>query len=131
MINNIDVRNSKWSVSTLLKKYNSKQLNLVGDILLNSETIEKILLNIPLQKQVVDARNELEFRCLSPELITIIHYMNDDFKLLSSGLLFLQSEIGDCKFSQLERKYQRRIEDYYLDLIMIHKETPSNVFLIL
>ena len=69
-----------------------------------------MLIQIPLPIFYIDARDEDKWIVIDglQRLSSIFYYLQDEFKL--SNLEYLK-ELNGKKFSKLERKYQRRIEE--------------------
>jgi len=113
-----------------------KELNLNPDFQRNevwkkkqkSRLIESILIKIPIPSFYIDARDESNWIVIDglQRLSTIIRYIKDEYSL--KDLEFLQ-ELHGKKFSQLDRTFQRRIEDFKLTLYLIRPNTPEEIAL--
>ena len=135
-ISKIDIINQQFEVQSLYKKYKreEKELDLSPDYQRNfvwtsrqkSKLIESILIGIPLPIFYIDTRNEDKWLVIDglQRLTTIFTYMDDEFKLMSLQYL---NHLKGKKFSQLERKYQRRIEDFQLLCNLVRPNTPSKI----
>ena len=135
-VNAIDIINDKYEVQSLYKKYklNPQELELSPDYQRNfvwtsrqkSQLIESILIKIPLPMFYIDGRDEDKWVVIDglQRLTTIFTYMDNEFKL--ANLEFLKNLNGK-KFKQLERKFQRRIEDFQLFCNFIRPGTPSDI----
>lgn len=135
-VNKIDIVNDKFEVQSLYKKYKreEKELELAPDYQRNfvwtskqkSRLIESILIKIPLPIFYIDARDEDKWVVVDglQRLTTIFTFMDNQFKL--SNLEFL-TELKGKKFGKLERKYQRRIEDFQLLCNLVRPGTPSGI----
>jgi len=132
-INDIDILAQTPSIHAIKKKYDYEEIDLNPDFQRNeiwtlkqkSLLIESILINIPIPAFYIDARNPSKMIVIDglQRLSTILKYIEDDFALVDTEYLKLKGK----KFSTLERKYQRRIEDYELTFNMIRPGTPSEV----
>jgi len=132
----IDIVNDKYDVQSLHKKYKreEKELELSPDYQRNfvwtskqkSRLIESILIKIPLPIFYIDSRNEDKWVVVDglQRLTTIFTFIDNEFRL--SNLEFLK-ELNGKKFDKLDRKYQRRIEDFQLLCNMVRPGTPANV----
>lgn len=132
----IDIVNDKYDIYSLYRKYNKedKELELSPDYQRNfvwnskqkSRLIESILIKIPLPIFYIDARDEGKWVVIDglQRLTSIFKFMDNDFKL--SNLEFL-TYLNGRKFSQLERKHQRSIEDTQLLCNKIRPGTPANI----
>ena len=91
-----------------------------------SSIIETIFIKIPLPSILIDNRDEDTWKIESGSHIigNIFDYMENKFQL--SGMEYLP-ELNGKKFFELERKYQRRIEDCSLHCVMIRPNTPENI----
>jgi uncharacterized protein with ParB-like and HNH nuclease domain len=135
-INSIDIINDKYEVQSLYKKYklDPQELELSPDYQRNfvwtskqkSQLIESILIKIPLPIFYIDGRDEDKWIVIDglQRLTTIFTYIDNDFKLVN--LEFLKNLNGK-KFKQLERKFQRRIEDFQLFCNFVRPGTPSDI----
>jgi len=135
-VNAIDIVNDKFEVQSLYKKYKreEKELELSPDYQRNfvwtskqkSRLIESILIKIPLPIFYIDARDEDKWVVVDglQRLTTIFTFIDNEFRL--SNLEFLH-DLNGKKFDKLERKYQRRIEDFQLLCNLVRPKTPPNV----
>lgn len=135
-VSKIDILFEPEYVDRLMRKYKLGELNLNPDFQRNevwkikqkSRLIESILIKIPIPSFYIDARDDANWIVIDglQRLSTIIRYMMDEFSL--KDLEFLQ-EIDGKKFSQLDRNFQRRIEDFKLTLYLIRPNTPEEIAL--
>jgi len=135
-VSKIDILNEPEYVDRLVKKFDNEELILNPDFQRNevwgikqkSRLIESILIKIPIPSFYIDARDEAKWIVVDglQRLSTIIKYIKDDFAL--KDLEFLQS-IESKKFSELDRNFQRRIEDFKLTLYLIRPNTPEDIAL--
>lgn len=133
-ITKIDIVSNTYQAEYLLKKFKLGELQLSPDYQRNfvwtskqkSRLIESILIKIPLPIFYIDARNEDKWIVIDglQRITTIFTYMEDEFKLSSMEYL---TQLNGKKFSKLERKYQRRIEDFQMLCNFIRPNTPSNI----
>lgn len=132
----IDIINDKFQVAYLFNKYNreEKELELSPDYQRNfvwtskqkSRLIESILIKIPLPIFYIDARDEDKWIVIDglQRLTSIFTYMNNEFKL--SNLEYLK-ELNGKRFDKLERKYQRRIEEFQILCNLVRPNTPAKI----
>ncbi len=135
-VSKIDILFEPEYVDRLVKRYDEKTLNLNPDFQRNevwknrqrSRLIESILIKIPIPSFYIDARNESNWIVIDglQRLSSIIRYIKDEYVL--EDLEFLKDLEGK-KFSELERTYQRRIEDFKLTLYLIRPNTPEEIAL--
>jgi hypothetical protein len=135
-VSKIDILFEPEYVDRLIRKYDLGELNLNPDFQRNevwkikqkSRLIESILIKIPIPSFYIDARDESNWIVIDglQRLSTIIRYMKDEFLL--KDLEFLK-ELDEKKFSQLDRNFQRRIEDFKLTLYLIRPNTPEEIAL--
>jgi hypothetical protein len=133
-VSKIDIINNNYTADYLYKKYNLKELLLSPDYQRNfvwtskqkSRLIESMLIQIPLPIFYIDARDEDKWIVIDglQRLSSIFYYLQDDFKL--SNLEYLK-DLNGKKYSKLERKYQRRIEECQLQCNIIRPNTPPNI----
>jgi len=135
-VSKIDILYEPEYVDRLVRKFKLGELNLNPDFQRNevwglkqkSRLIESILIKIPIPSFYIDARDESNWIVIDglQRLSTIIRYINDEFAL--KDLEFLQ-ELNGKKFSNLDRNFQRRIEDFKLTLYLIRPNTPEEIAL--
>jgi len=132
-INDIDIYTQKFTIQSLHKKNIYDEINFnpafqrkeVWTNKQKSLLIESILINIPIPAFYVDARNSSRWNVIDgmQRLTTIMSFLADDLKLGQLDYLDLKGRT----FSTLDRKYQRRIEDYELTFNLIRPGTPEEV----
>ncbi len=135
-VSKIDILYEPEYVDRLVRKYKFGELNLNPDFQRNevwgekqkSRLIESILIKIPIPSFYIDARDESNWIVIDglQRLSTIIRYINDEFIL--KDLEFLKGLEGK-KFSNLDRNFQRRVEDFKLTLYLIRPNTPEEIAL--
>ncbi|WP_067177845.1 DUF262 domain-containing protein [Sulfurospirillum sp. UCH001] len=133
-INEIDISTQKFTVQAVYKKVTYEEIDMNPDFqrskvwTLKQKTllIESLLINIPIPAFYIDARSSWKWNVIDgvQRLSTIIDFINNDF-LLSDDLEYL--DLKGRKFETLDRRYQRRIEDYELTFNMIKPGTPTDV----
>ena len=99
----------------------------VWDIRRKSLLIESLMLRIPIPAFYFDEDNDSKKTVIDglQRLSAINSYMNDEFSL--TGLQYLQEECGGRLFSELQQKYQTRIEDAQLTVNILDSRSPKNV----
>lgn len=135
-VTKIDITNQPFEVQSLYRKFKRepKELELSPDYQRNfvwtskqkSRLIESILIKIPLPIFYLDARDEDKWIVVDglQRLTSIFLFMDDKFKL--TNLEFL-TELNGKKFTKLDRKYQRRIEDFQLLCNLVRPNTPADI----
>jgi len=132
-INNIDITNQNFTVQSIHKKYTYEEIDLNPDFQRSkiwtskqkSLLIESLLVNIPIPAFYLDARISGKWIVIDglQRLSTIMDFLDDSFKLSETEYLDLKGKT----FSTLERKYQRRIEDYELSFNLVKPGTPVEI----
>lgn len=137
-VTKIDIINQPFEVQSLYRKFKRepKELELSPDYQRNfvwtskqkSRLIESILIKIPLPIFYIDARDEDKMVVVDglQRLTSIFLFLDNKFKL--TNLEFLK-ELNGKKFTKLERKYQRRIEDFSLLCNLVRPNTPADIAL--
>lgn len=89
--------------------------------------IESLMLRIPIPAFYFDEDNNSKKTVIDglQRLSAINSYMNGEFTL--SGLQYLQAECGGRLFTELQQKYQTRIEDAQLTVNILDSRSPENV----
>jgi uncharacterized protein with ParB-like and HNH nuclease domain len=132
-INDIDIINQNFTVQAIYKKYTYEEIDLNPDFQRSkiwtskqkSLLIESLLINIPIPAFYLDARTSGKWIVIDglQRLSTIMDFLDDSFKLSETEYLDLKGKT----FSTLERKYQRRIEDYELSFNLVKPSTPIEI----
>ncbi len=132
-INDIDILAQNPTIQSIHKKYTYEEINLNPDFQRNkiwtlkqkSLLIESILINIPIPAFYIDARLAGKMNVIDglQRLSTIMDFIDDEFSLVDTEYLKLRGK----RFTTLDRKYQRRIEDYELTFNMVRSSTPPEV----
>ncbi|MDQ7062056.1 MAG: DUF262 domain-containing protein [Sulfurimonas sp.] len=135
-VSKIDILFEPEYVDRLVRKFDLKELNLNPDFQRNevwkqkqkSRLIESILIKIPIPSFYIDARDESNWIVIDglQRLSSIIRYIKDEYPL--KDLEFLQ-ELHGKRFSELDRTFQRRIEDFKLTLYLVRPNTPEEIAL--
>ncbi len=133
-VDKIDIISNTYQAEYLLKKYKLGELKLSPDFQRKfvwtpkqkSRLIESILIKIPLPIFYIDARNDDQWVVIDglQRLTTIFSYLEDGFKLSSMEYL---TQLNKSKFTELERKHQRKIEDLQLQCNFIRPNTPADI----
>ena len=132
----INIVTQEPTIEQVLRRINEEALDLapdfqrqagIWDIEAKSRLIESILIRIPLPAFYIDGTNEEEWLVVDglQRLSTLKQFVSDkSFKL--TGLEYL-IELEGKTYDQLERRYQRRIEETQVTVYLIAKGTPIEV----
>lgn len=132
----IDIKMDKITISSIISRIKNDELEFDSSFqrkagLWNkkqkSQLIESIFLKIPLPAFYFDASDDDKWQIIDglQRIGTIKEYAVDkDFAL--SGMEFLK-DLNGCKFDQLPRALQRRIEETNLNAYLVNPSTPKNV----
>lgn len=132
----INIVTKEPTIDILLRRIDEDALNLAPDfqrqagiwnLEAKSRLIESILIRIPLPAFYIDATNEEEWLVVDglQRLSTLKQFVSDkSFKL--TGLEYL-IELEGKTYDELERRYQRRIEETQVTVYLIAKGTPLEV----
>lgn len=133
-INEIDIITQKFTVQSIYKKVTYEEIDMNPDfqrskvwtLKQKALLIESLLINIPIPAFYIDARSSWKWNVIDglQRLSTIIDFINNEFPL-TDDLEYL--ELKGLRFETLDRRYQRRIEDYELTFNMIRPGTPVDV----
>lgn len=133
-VSKIDIINNTYQASYLYTRFKYAELILSPDYQRNfvwtakqkSRLIESILINIPLPIFYIDARNEDKWIVIDglQRLTSIFKFMDNEFKL--TNLEYLKNLNGK-KFKDLDRKFQRRIDECQLLCNRIRPNTPPEI----
>lgn len=132
----INIVTKEPSIDLLLRRIDEEALNLAPDFqrqagIWNTEAksrlIESILIRIPLPAFYIDGTNEEEWLVVDglQRLSTLKQFVSDQ-TLKLTGLEYL-IELEGKTYDELERRYQRRIEETQVTVYLIAKGTPIEV----
>jgi hypothetical protein len=132
----INIVTREPTIEQLLRRINKEELDLAPDFQRHanvwkddakSRLIESIIIRIPLPAFYIDATDEDKWLVVDgiQRLFTLKQFVNDK-KLKLSGLEYLTNLEGKT-YDELERRYQRRIEETQVTVYLIEKGTPSEV----
>jgi len=135
-VSKIDILNEPEYVDRMIKKYDNEELILNPDFQRNevwnekqkSRLIESILIKIPIPSFYIDARDESRWIVIDglQRLSSIIRFVKGEYSL--RDLEFLK-ELEGKYYKDIDRNYQRRIEDYKLTIYLIRPNTPEEIAL--
>lgn len=127
----VDIRDDPQSVYEWIRKLDRGllivdpefQRNLVWKAEQKSQFIESVLVNIPLPPLYVNQRNDGKYIVVDglQRTSTLNAFVKDEFVLSNLKLL---DDLNGLKFSDLEPKYQTRIEDRKLLIYVIKPTVP-------
>lgn len=132
----INIVTREPTIEQILRRINENALDLAPDFQrqaniwkpdVKSRLIESILIRIPLPAFYVDATDEDNWLVVDglQRLSALKQFVNDKtLKLI--GLEYLK-DLEDKTYDQLERRYQRRIEETQVTIYLIQKGTPIEV----
>lgn len=132
----IDIKMDKITVSSIISRIENDELEFDSSFqrksgLWNkkqkSQLIESIFLKIPLPAFYFDASDDDRWQIIDglQRIGTIKEFVVDKSFALT-GMEFLK-DLNGCKFDQLPRALQRRIEETNLNAYLVNPSTPKNV----
>ncbi|NEQ41441.1 MAG: DUF262 domain-containing protein [Okeania sp. SIO3I5] len=133
----INIITREITIKELLRKIGEKFIDLASDFpgytdIWNDEVksrfIESIIIRIPLPAFYVDGTNEKQWLVVDglQRLSALKQFINDK-TLCLTGLEYLDIELDGKTYQELDRKYQRRIEETQVTVNLIAPGTPTKV----
>jgi hypothetical protein len=132
----INIITREPTIELLLKRINEEGLDLAPDFQRHanvwkedaqSRLIESIIIRIPIPALYIDATNEDKWVVVDglQRLFALKRFILDK-ELKLSGLEYLTNLIGKT-YDQIDRRYQRRLEETQLTVYLIEKGTPPEI----
>ncbi|MDY7007896.1 MAG: DUF262 domain-containing protein [Cyanobacteriota bacterium] len=133
----INIITRSITIKELLIKIGKKNIDLASDFHgytdiwnyeVKSRFIESIIIRIPLPAFYVDGTNEKQWLVVEglQRLSALKQFINDN-TLRLTGLEYLDIELDGKTYKELDRKYQRRIEETQVTVYLIAPGTPPKV----
>jgi len=133
----INIITREITIKELLRKIGKKFIDLASDFPgytdiwndeVKSRLIESIIIRIPLPAFYVDGTNEKQWLVIDglQRLSALKQFINDN-TLCLTGLEYLDIELDGKTYKELDRKYQRRIEETQVTVHLIAPGTPTKV----
>jgi hypothetical protein len=132
----INIVTREPTIEQLLRRINKEELDLAPDFQRHtdiwtddakSRVIESILIRIPIPSFYVDATDEDKWLIIDglQRLYALKRFISDK-ELKLSGLEYLTNLEGKT-YDELDRRYQRRLEETQVTVYLIDKGTPAEV----
>ncbi|MBD2559571.1 MULTISPECIES: DUF262 domain-containing protein [Nostoc] len=132
----INIVTREPTIELLLKRINEEALDLAPDFQRHadiwkedaqSRLIESIIIRIPIPAFYIDATNEDKWLVVDglQRLFALKRFILDK-KLKLSGLEYLTNLEGKT-YDEIDRRYQRRLEETQLTVYLIEKGTPPEI----
>jgi Protein of unknown function DUF262 len=132
----INISTREPTIELLLKRINEEALDLAPDFQRHanvwkedaqSRLIESIIIRIPIPAFYIDATNEEKWLVVDglQRLFALKRFILDK-ELRLSGLEYLTNLEGKT-YDQIDRRYQRRLEETQLTIYLIDKGTPPEI----
>lgn len=112
-----------WCISDLVKRIPTQ--SLTWDLVTSSRFIESLLIRMPSDKawvyvvgtgyELIDGRGRVA---------VLQNYLSDGFHLEDLEYLV---DLGGLRFNQLQRNWQRRLEETTIDVVVIGTGTPCHI----
>lgn len=125
---------SQMSIFELHRRYIRGDLDLRPDYqrkaiwnrIKNSKLIESVLRNIPIPAIYLSEKEDIGWEVIDGQqrLRAFFNFLEDEYEL---GKLPVLSNLNNAVFTNLEGKYQRKIEDYQLNIFIIKKESHPDI----
>ncbi|HEY9802210.1 MAG TPA: DUF262 domain-containing protein [Leptolyngbyaceae cyanobacterium] len=134
--NQINIVTKEPTIELLLRRINEEALDLAPDFQRHadiwkedaqSRLIESIIIRIPIPAFYIDATDEDKWLVVDglQRLFALKRFILDK-KLKLSGLEYLRHLEGKT-FDEIDRRYQRRLEETQLTVYLIEKGTPPEI----
>jgi len=125
---------SQMSIFELHRRYKREDLDLrpsfqrkdVWNRVKKSKLIESVLRNIPIPAIYLSEKEDSSWEVIDGQqrLRAFFDFLDDKYELSNIPVL---SRLSGNRFSTLDTKYQRRIEDYQLHIFIIKKESHPDI----
>ncbi|MEB3342855.1 MAG: DUF262 domain-containing protein [Okeania sp.] len=132
----INIITREPTIEQLVRRINEKALDLAPDFQRHSDIwndevksrlIESIIIRIPLPAFYIDGTNEENWLVVDglQRLSALKQFIGNNLRL--TGLEYLGNELNGTIYKDLDRKYQRRIEETQVTIYLISSGTPAKV----
>lgn len=132
----INISTKQTTIDNMIKRMRHGEITLnpdfqrsdeVWDDVARSRLIESLLVRIPIPAFYIDGTNDENWLIIDglQRLTTLKKYViEESFSLINLEYL---TDLNDSKFHELDRKFQRRIEETEVTILTIHEGTPEDV----